>query len=47
MYEIDHPNIIKLHNHFEEEVNKTLLKKYYKKDFIYLVLEYSSGGQLW
>lgn len=32
MYLIDHPNIIKIYNHFEEE------------DFIYLVLEYASGG---
>ncbi|KRX11128.1 Protein kinase-like domain [Pseudocohnilembus persalinus] len=35
MYLIDHPNIIKIYNHFEEE------------DYIYLVLEYASGGQLW
>jgi calcium-dependent protein kinase len=35
MYMIDHPNIIKLYNHFEEE------------EYIYLVLEYASGGQLW
>lgn len=32
MYGIDHPNIIKLFNHFEEE------------DYIYLVLEYAGGG---
>ena len=35
MYYIDHPNIIKLYNHFEEE------------DYIYLLLEFASGGQLW
>lgn len=32
MYLIDHPNIIKLHTHFEEE------------DYIYLVIEYAGGG---
>lgn len=34
-YILDHENIIKLYNHFEEE------------DFIYLILEYADGGQLW
>lgn len=29
MYSIDHPNIIKLYNHFEEE------------EYIYLVMEYA------
>lgn len=32
MYNIDHPNIIKLYNHFEEE------------EYIYLLLEYAPGG---
>ncbi len=35
MYNIDHPNIIKLYNHYEEE------------DFLYLILECATGGQLW
>ncbi|EGR29754.1 hypothetical protein IMG5_149050 [Ichthyophthirius multifiliis] len=35
MYTLDHPNIIKLYNHFEEEKS------------IFLVLEYAGGGQLW
>jgi len=35
MYDLHHPNIIKLFNHFEED------------DFIYLILEYASGGTLW
>lgn len=32
MYQISHPNIIKLYDHFEED------------DFIYLMLEHASGG---
>ncbi|EAR97251.2 plant dual-specificity MAP kinase kinase family domain protein (macronuclear) [Tetrahymena thermophila SB210] len=35
MYSLDHPNIIKLYNHFEEDA------------YIYLMIEYASGGQLW
>lgn len=35
MYNLDHPNIIKLFNHFEEE------------NYIYLMIEYAGGGQLW
>lgn len=35
MYNLDHPNIIKLYNHYEEE------------EFIYLILECATGGQLW
>lgn len=35
MYNLDHPNIIKLYNHFEEE------------NFIYLMIEYAGGGQLY
>eukprot|EP01016_Furgasonia_blochmanni_P016812 TRINITY_DN1981_c0_g1_i3.p1 TRINITY_DN1981_c0_g1~~TRINITY_DN1981_c0_g1_i3.p1 ORF type:complete len:745 (-),score=241.93 TRINITY_DN1981_c0_g1_i3:84-2318(-) len=35
MYELNHDNIIKLHTHFEDD------------DYIYLVLEYAQGGQLY
>lgn len=35
MYNLDHPQIIKLYNHFEEE------------NFIYLMIEYAGGGQLY
>ena len=35
MYRIDHKNIIRLYNHFEEN------------SFIYLVLEYAPSGQLY
>ena len=31
-YNLDHPNIIKLYNHYEEE------------EFIYLILECATGG---
>lgn len=34
-YNIDHQNIVKLYNHYEEE------------EFIYLMLECAAGGQLW
>lgn len=34
MYSLNHPHIIKLYNHFEDEVS------------IYLVLEYAGKGQL-
>jgi len=35
MYGLHHPNIVALYNHFEEN------------DFIYLIIEYAEGGQLW
>lgn len=35
MYGLHHPNIVKLFNHFEEN------------DYIYLVIEFAEGGQLW
>lgn len=35
MYKLNHPNIIKLYNHFEDEVS------------IFLVLEYAAKGQLY
>ena len=35
MYNLDHENIIKLYNHFEEE------------EYIYLIIEFAEGGQLW
>jgi serine/threonine protein kinase len=35
MYSLDHQNIIRLFNHFEEE------------EFIYLVLEFAENGQLY
>lgn len=35
MYSVNHENIIKLFTHFEED------------DYIYLVIEYAPGGQLW
>ncbi|CAD8085161.1 unnamed protein product [Paramecium sonneborni] len=35
MYGLEHPNIVKLYNHYEEE------------DYIYLILECATGGQLW
>jgi 5'-AMP-activated protein kinase catalytic alpha subunit len=35
MYNLNHPNIIKLYNHFEEE------------EYIYLIIECAEGGQLW
>lgn len=35
MYTLNHPNIIKLYNHFEDEVS------------IFLVLEYAAKGQLY
>lgn len=35
MYGLEHPNIVKLFNHYEEE------------DYIYLILECATGGQLW
>ena len=35
MYSVHHENIIKLYNHFEED------------DYIYLIIEYAPGGQLW
>lgn len=34
-YKLDHPNILKLYNHFEDESN------------IYLVLQYCGKGQLY
>lgn len=34
-YQLDHPNIIKLYDHYEDETN------------IYLILEFCSGGQLY
>lgn len=35
MYGLEHPNIVKLFNHYEEE------------DYIYLILKCATGGQLW
>jgi len=35
MYSLHHPNIVKLYNHFEEN------------DYIYLIIEFAEGGQLW
>ena len=35
MYKLNHENIVKLYNHFEEEKS------------IYLQLEFLDGGQLW
>jgi serine/threonine protein kinase len=35
MYSLNHPNIVKLFNHFEDEEN------------IYLVMEFATGGQLY
>jgi serine/threonine protein kinase/uncharacterized coiled-coil DUF342 family protein len=35
MYSLDQPNIIKLFSHFEEN------------DYIYLIIEFAEGGQLW
>jgi len=35
MYSINHGNIVKLYNHFEDD------------SYVYLVLEYAPGGQLW
>jgi serine/threonine protein kinase len=35
MYNLNHDNIIKLHNHFEDDKN------------IYLVLEFAQGGELY
>ena len=32
MYSLDHPNIIKLFNHFEED------------EYLFLVIEYAEGG---
>ena len=34
MYSLNHPNIIKLYNHFEDDA------------FVYLVLEYADKGHL-
>lgn len=34
MYKLNHPNIIKLHNHFEDDIS------------IFLVLEFAAKGQL-
>lgn len=34
LYKLDHPNVIKLYTHFEDE------------EFIYLVLEYADHGTL-
>jgi len=35
MYSLNHKNIIRLYNHFEDEKN------------IYLVIEFASGGQMY
>lgn len=35
MYQLNHPNILKLYNHFEDDNN------------IYLVLELAQGGQMY
>eukprot|EP00331_Platyophrya_macrostoma_P014680 CAMPEP_0176462440 /NCGR_PEP_ID=MMETSP0127-20121128/35270_1 /TAXON_ID=938130 /ORGANISM="Platyophrya macrostoma, Strain WH" /LENGTH=745 /DNA_ID=CAMNT_0017854361 /DNA_START=24 /DNA_END=2261 /DNA_ORIENTATION=+ len=35
MYSLDHNNIIKLFNHFEEN------------DYVYLIIEFAQGGQMW
>lgn len=35
MYSLDHPNILKLHSHFEDE------------DYVYLILDYVEKGNLY
>ena len=35
MYNLIHPNIVKIYNHFEDDM------------YIYLIIEFASGGQLY